>query len=82
MQFVEPVELLAMKTMSYVSRRNQPKGTTDLADIQRLLVAIPQLRVSHGDVASRLAAGGADENVLAVWRDLVRSPIEEESDEY
>ena len=31
-QFVEPVELLAMKTMSYVSRRNQPKGTTDLAE--------------------------------------------------
>lgn len=81
-RFVVPVELLAMKTMSYVSRRNQPKGSTDLADIQRLLVTFPALREEHGAVAERMALGGADDNALATWRALVRDPIEDESDEY
>ena len=80
--FVEPVELLAMKVMSYVSRKNQPKGDTDRADIRRLLVTFPHLQKLRGPVADRLTAGGANASVMAAWNAFVHDPIEDETDEY
>ena len=81
-QFVEPVELLAMKVMSYDSRKTQPKGGTDLADIRRLLQAFPQLKKPRAEVAQRLVAGGASERVMETWRAFARDRIEDDSDDY
>lgn len=80
--FVEPVELLAMKVMSYASRKAQPKGDTDRADIRRLLQAFPQLKKPRGEVAHRLATGGAPEHVMETWRTLAHEHIEDDTDEY
>jgi len=79
---VEPVELIAMKVMSYASRAAQPKGDTDRADIRRLLLAFPKLKDARGEVSARLKRGGADSRTMALWNEFATAPIERDSDEY
>lgn len=76
-----PVELIAMKTTSITSRRGQPKGTTDLADLQRLLLAFPALKSNEGEVRDRLIAMGASEAVLARWSELAAMELIQDEDE-
>ena len=70
-QVLEPTELLAMKVLSMVARKDREKGLSDRLDVHRLLRAFPELRTDTGDVTSRLRALGADEAVLVAWADVV-----------
>jgi hypothetical protein len=76
-----PVELVAMKVMSLAGRRNRPKGDTDRADLRRLLLVCPELKVDGGQVTQRLRALGAADPVLSLWSDLVSEPIEPDEDD-
>ena len=71
-----PAELLSHKVRSMVSRRNTPKGMTDAADLRRLLLAFPELKTAEGRVADTLQRGGASDEALYAWRDLVAQEIE------
>jgi propanediol dehydratase small subunit len=80
---VAPIALIAMKVIGFAARRNRPKGDTDRADLRRLLLAFPDLKVESGEVAARLREMRAPEATLAVWRELATSPIEpDDDDEY
>jgi hypothetical protein len=76
-----PAELINHKIRSLVSRRNTPKGMTDAADLRRLLLAFPELKTAEGLVADSLQAGGASDEALDAWRDLVAQEIEPDDDE-
>ncbi len=52
-----------------------------MTDLQRLLLAFPDLKTDEGPVAERLRSLGASEAAFARWRDLVRERIEPEEDE-
>jgi hypothetical protein len=77
-----PPELIRQKLASMVSRPHAPKGMTDMADLQRLLLAFPELKTADGEVADGLRAAGVDEKTMAAWYDLVaREIVPEEDDE-
>jgi hypothetical protein len=65
-----PPELIVHKVTSMV-RRLSPHRDTDKADIYRLLLTFPELKMEEGLVAARLRATGADAAVFAVWKELV-----------
>ncbi len=75
-----PTELICQKLMSMVSRLNSPKGMTDMADLQRLLLAFPGLKTAEGEVADRLRAAGVGQPAMAAWHSLVAREIEPEED--
>jgi hypothetical protein len=76
-----PTELICQKLVSMVSRPNAPKGMTDKADLQRLLLAFPELKVADGEVANGLRAAGVEEKAMAAWYDLVAQEIMPEDDD-
>lgn len=47
----------------------------DRADLAILLLTFPDLKTEEGAVAKRLRAAGADEAVMAAWKDLVAQEI-------
>ena len=81
---VTPAEVIAGKVLSYVRRRGSPKSFTDRRDLAHMLLQFPEFKVAEGVVQQRLEAQGADEQVLAFWRELVAEEIapEEEDDEF
>ncbi len=64
-----------------VSRTKTAKGMTDIADLRRLLLAFPELKVESGPVALALNAAGATPEVLEAWRALVILEIEPEDED-
>jgi hypothetical protein len=78
---VTPAELIAGKVISYHQRRGKPKAGTDWRDLALLLLAFPDLKSMTGPVSERLRAAHADENVLAVWREIVDTEIQPEDEE-
>jgi hypothetical protein len=76
-----PPELISHKVRSLVSRRNTPKGMTDAADLRRLLLAFPELKTEEGLVTDVLQEGGASDEALGAWRDLVAEKIEPDDEE-
>ncbi len=76
-----PEELIALKVIAYHQRRGQPKSGTDWRDLAMLLLAFPELKREGGEVAERLRAASAGEDVSNLWRDLVRQPIQPEVEE-
>jgi len=78
---VAPAELVAMKATAMAGRQHRPKGSTDLTDLQRLLLAFPDLKTDEGPVAECLRANGAPPAAFAAWRDIVRERIEPDEDE-
>jgi hypothetical protein len=72
---VTPPELIANKVCSMVRRQHTPKAGQDMADLYRLLLAFPDLKIEGGPVAERLHANGAKEAVMAVWKNLVAREI-------
>jgi hypothetical protein len=80
-QVAAPPELLANKLMCMVARRNKPQSFVDMADLYRVLLAFPELKTDEGPVAERLRAGGASNDVMAAWKDLVAQKIEPEDDD-
>jgi hypothetical protein len=74
-QVATPIELIVQKVVSLASRRKTPKGMTDLADLRRLLLAFPDLKVGQGPVTERLRAVGAGETALGLWRTIAAEEI-------
>jgi len=70
-----------MKVAALTEREARPKGGTDRADVQRLLLAFPELKSEAGPVLERLSAARASPATLAMWRQLVQTPIEPDEDE-
>jgi hypothetical protein len=80
-QVVAPPELIAMKVVSLVRRAGRPKAGTDLVDVQRLLLAFPDLKMENGSVLDRLRQMSVSEDVLSRWREIARTPLEPDEDE-
>jgi hypothetical protein len=78
---IAPPELVTMKVISLVGRAGRPKAGTDLVDIQRLLLAFPNLKVEDGIVLDKLRHRNASEDVVCRWREIVRTPIVPDDDE-
>lgn len=78
---IAPPELVAMKVVSMVHRAGRPKAGTDLVDVQRLLLAFPDLKAEEGIVLDRLRQMSISEDVLSRWREIARSSIEPDEDE-
>lgn len=70
-----PPELISQKLLSMVRRANTPKGLIDGADLRRLLLVFPELKVSEGQVADALRRVQAPKKALKAWRDLVAQEI-------
>jgi hypothetical protein len=79
-----PEELIAVKVIAYHQRRGQPKSGTDWRDVAMLLLAFPELKQNDGLVTERLKAENAGEDVINLWRDLVKQAIQstDEDDEF
>jgi hypothetical protein len=78
---IAPPELVAMKVISLVRRAGRPKAGTDLVDVQRLLLAFPDLKTEEGVVIDRLRYLSAPADVLSRWREIAQAPIEPDEDE-
>jgi hypothetical protein len=65
-----PVELIASKVISFVSRYGKDKSWTDRRDLAVLLRRFPELKNSEGPVTALLSGRRADEKTLAIWREL------------
>lgn len=78
-----PEELIALKVIAYHQRRGQPKSGTDWRDLAMLLLAFPELKREDGEVITRLKEEKAGDEVLNLWRDVVKQEIQsmEEDDE-
>ena len=76
-----PPELVAMKVIRMVRRAGRPKAGTDLVDVQRLLLAFPELKAAEGLVLERLREMGAEESVLSRWHEIALSHIEPDEGE-
>lgn len=82
-QVVGPTALVAMKVLGLTARKNRPKGDTDRADLRRLLLAFPDLKVESGAVLAHLHQMGATAAAMATWHELAASAIEpDDDDEY
>jgi hypothetical protein len=81
---VTPAEVIAGKVMAYHKRRGKPKSFTDLRDMAVMFLSFPDLKTDPGPVRDRLEAAGADEAILATWKDLVAQEIlpEDEDDKF
>ena len=81
---VTPAEVIAGKVLSCIRRKGKPKSFTDRRDLAHMLLRFPEFKVVGDIVQQRLEAQGADEQVLAFWRELVAEEIlpEEEDDEF
>jgi len=78
---VTPPELIAGKISAFTRRSGKPKAGTDWRDLANLLLTFPELKEEGGAVAERLRAAGADETILAAWRDVVAQEILPEEDD-
>jgi hypothetical protein len=57
------------------ARSSTPKGLIDHADLQRLLLAFPELKSLEGLVADSLKTASASEVAHQAWMDLVAREI-------
>lgn len=80
-QVIAPPELVAMKVVSLVRRAGRPKAGTDLVDVQRLLLAFPDLKSDTSVVSDRLRQLSAGTEVLSRWLEIAHAPIEPDDDE-
>jgi len=72
---VTPPELIARKVVSSMSRSKTPKGLIDAADLRRLLLVFPELKVDQGAVLGALQGMGAPTKAFEAWRELVAQEI-------
>lgn len=80
-QTIDPVGLIAGKVTAYHQRRDKPKAFTDRRDLAMLLLAFPDLKSDPGPVSERLKEQGANEAILAAWREVVESKIEAQDED-
>ena len=65
-----PLELIASKVVSFISRYGKDKSWTDRRDLAVLLRRFPDLKSADGEVSKLLAQQGADDKTLSFWREL------------
>lgn len=80
-QVVAPPHLIAEKVVAYSNRRGSPKSGTDWRDIAMLLLGFPELKNDPEPVTEALRTMGAGPDALAIWLELRRQDIREDSDE-
>ena len=78
---VSPPELIALKVVSYHTRRGRPKAFSDRRDLAMLFLAFPELKNESGAVERSLRSLGVAEEVLNSWRELVAEEIPESNDD-
>jgi len=78
---ISPPELIAYKVIAYHARRGQPKAGTDWRDLAMLLLTFPKLKKEKGPVSEILKSGGAKDDVMETWRELVAQELVESEDE-
>ena len=76
-----PAPLLAYKVIALHKRQGNPKAGTDWRDIAMLLLAFPGLKVDPGPVTAELTKVQAEPDILALWQELVRQPIQPVDDD-
>jgi hypothetical protein len=76
-----PVELLAAKVISFISRYGKEKSWTDRRDLTALLRRFPELKKTDGEVASLLIARGADKRTTDFWREVAEQDLPAEDDD-
>ena len=76
-----PAALVASKVIAFHQRRGKPKSGTDWRDIAELLLTFPDLKSDPGPVTDRLTELGADNAILATWRELVSQEVQAEGDD-
>lgn len=78
---VRPADLIGQKVKGMVNHSKSPKGPMDLADIYRLLLTFPELKVFEGPVADSLRAAGAPSTTLEAWREIAAQEIVADNDD-
>ncbi len=76
-----PVELIASKVSSFISRYGKDKSWTDRRDLAVLLRRFPELREVEGDVSALLIKQNADEKTLSFWRELAEQELVAENED-
>ena len=76
-----PPQLIALKVMSFCSRRGQPKGFSDMRDLAALFLTFPELKSESGAVSEALHSLGATGAVMDAWKELVAQEIIAPNDE-
>ena len=72
---IDPIDLVAMKVIAFHMRANKPKGLMDRVDLERLLVALPELRTAPNTVAESLTRLGR-EDLISAWMQIANTPLE------
>ncbi len=80
-QVLPPAELIASKVISHYQRRGKSKSWTDRRDLVVLLLAFPELKCDPGPVTDCLLRAETDQNILAIWREMVAQALLPEDDE-
>ena len=70
-----PTELIAQKTLSFHSRRGQPKGFSDMRDLAILFLTFPEMKTQSGAVSEALKALGATAEEMNAWREIVAQEL-------
>lgn len=83
-RILTPPALIALKVMSYNSRRGKPKAGTDWRDLAMLLLTFPELKSESGAVSESLRSFNAGEEVMKEWHGWVVQQISlpEDEDEF
>ena len=76
-----PTQLIAQKTLSFHSRRGQPKGFSDMRDLAILFLTFPEMKTESGAVSNALMALGATAEEMNAWRDLVAQELSAPNDD-
>lgn len=78
-----PVELIASKVTSFISRYGKDKSWTDRRDLAVLLRRFPELKEIEGKVSALLIKQNTDEKTMSFWRELAGQELvpEDEDDD-
>ncbi len=76
-----PTQLIAQKTLSFHSRRGQPKGFSDMRDLAILFLTFPEMKTESGVVSNALKALGATAKEMNTWRELVAQELSAPNDD-
>ena len=82
-EVLTPVELIASKVTSFISRYGKDKSWTDRRDLAVLLRRFPELKEVDGEVSKLLAKSNANEATIGFWQELAEQEIvaEDEDDD-
>ncbi len=70
-----PVQLIALKALSFHSRKGQPKGFSDMRDLAILFLTFPEMKIESGAVFDALNEFGATPEEIDTWRDIVTQQL-------